>query len=249
MASVLNQFYVNFGIIGLALLRSDAEAGAFTAAHRLLFFLLMADRVLQAVFLPVISRNFASAPDNVPALAGSAVRVALGLSLPICAATVLLAGPVTRLVFSAGYEAAARPLVILVWFFPLSLLSTLFGYALLAARRELVFLRNTGISVGLSLVLSLLLIPRLGVSGAAWAMLAGEAAVFGLMLIDGAKLLRPRLDWRVLMPFAGSALLSGLVVLLRSWNWWAAALAGAAGCGALLFATRSLTARDLGLGR
>jgi len=249
IASVLNQFYVNFGIVGLALLRTDSEAGEFTAAHRLLFFLLMTDRILQAVFLPVISRNLKAAQHMVPELAGAAIRVALGLSLPVCAAVVLLAGPVTGLVFGPQYQAAVRPLTVLVWFFPLSLLSTVFGYALVAACRELEFLRNNAIAVGVALAFSLIAIPRAGVMGAAWAMLAGEGVMLGLMLSGGTRLLKPRLEWRLTMPFAASLLLAVIVLALRNWNWPAAAVAGSLAAAGLLFATGSLTAKDLGLVR
>ncbi|MEO0082726.1 MAG: flippase [candidate division WOR-3 bacterium] len=247
VASVLTQIYVNFGIIALALLRTDKEAGLFTAAQRLVFFLLMLDRVFQAVFLPMVSRYYKSAPDRLPGLVGTAVRVIIVLTLPLCIGLSLLARPAVIVVFGNNYLEAAVPVVVLVWFLPLSLLTTLAGYTLLASGQERRFCLNTGVGVALALALSVAGIVVWGVTAAAVALVIGEACMLILMGRDFLRLCRPQLDRRMFVPLLGGLGVAAVLVLLRNWNWMVAAAASAVIYLAVLLLGRGIGREDLGL--
>jgi O-antigen/teichoic acid export membrane protein len=208
---------------------------------------MMLDRVFQAVFLPTVSRYFASAKERLPELTGTAVRAILALSLPLCVGLSLLARPAVALVFGREYLPAATPLMILAWFLPLSLLTTLAGYTLLASGQERRFCLNTAIGVSFALALSVAGIIIWGVPAAAVAMVCGEACILVLMGRDSLKLCRPAIDSRIVVPVLGCLGLAAALVLLRRWNWPAAAAVGAAVYLAALFLGKGLTVRDLGL--
>lgn len=247
IASVVTQFHVNFAIVGLALIRTDYEAGLYTAAHRLVFFLLMLDRVFQAVFLPVISRYVKSNINRLAELTGTALRVILAIGLPFCFGVLLLAQPVVRFVFGPDYAQSAPILQVLVWFFLLSLLSSLAGFTLLASRQERRFARNTGIGVAVSLVLIGTGIVLLGGRGGAAGMVLGEACILGLMAYDFLRMVRPRIGRRIVIPLLACIPMVIIMVLVRDWNWPMAALAGGGAYLAVLFLGKGLTLDDLGL--
>lgn len=247
LAEVLTQIYVNFGVVGLSLLRSDDEAGLYAASHRLVFFLLMLDRVLQTLFLPLVSRIYAAKPDQLAELLGTAIRLVISLGLPLAVAFAMLSKPLLGLIFGARFAPASTTLSILVWFLPLSLLSTLAGYLLLAAGKERIFLSNTVIGVSLAIAISLPGILFLGPSAAAIAMVVGEMAILVLMARQALRICRPAIEPRILVPFLGSVSLVFIILVLRSWSWPIAAIAGAFFYFAVLFVGRGLTLSDLGL--
>jgi O-antigen/teichoic acid export membrane protein len=247
VASILTQAYVNSGIVGLALLRSDQETGLYTSVHRLVFFLLMVDRVFQSVFFPVISRYMRGSRERVPALTEIVLRIILSVSLPVCIGTLLLAEPALSLLFGSQYAAAAPALRALVWFFPLSLLSSLAGYTLLATDRQLRYARNTAIGVGVAGMCMVSGVLLWGATGAAVAMTVGEACLMLLMAHDFPRVARPRIDWRMVVPVLSCIPLAVLILMLRDWNWIVAAGAGAAGYLVTLYMARGLRPHDLGL--
>ena len=246
VASVLTQFHVGYAIVGLSLIRGDHDAGLYASAHRLVFFMLMADRVFQAVFFPVVSRQMGR-PERLPATTGAALRVIVALSVPVCAACFLLARPLLGFVFGDEFLPAAGILRMLVWFFPLSLLTSLAGYSLLASGRERRFARNTAIGVTLGIAATTAGIMFYGPPGAAVGTLVGEAGLLVLMGIDFLRMNRPRVGWRTLGVLGSGALMVAVLLLLREWNWLLAGMAGAVVYAGTVLASRAVTFSDLGV--
>jgi O-antigen/teichoic acid export membrane protein len=244
LAAVLTQVHVGFGVVALSLLKGDAPAGLFNAAFRVVFVLLMADRVLQAVFLPVISRQFRHDPDRLAETTGTALRIIVVLGLPVVVAGTLLAEPGLVFLFGGEFAAAAPVLRLLVWFFPLSLLTTLTGYLLLAARRERKFCLNTAIGVACGLGFSMAGVLAWGPVGAAAGAVAGELILLGLMGTDFLRQVRPRVGLRALGAVAGGLPLVSALLLLRGWSWPLALAIGLAAYAAVVLATRALTLLD-----
>ncbi|MBN2536831.1 flippase [candidate division WOR-3 bacterium] len=245
LAAVLTQFHVGFGVVALSLLRGDRAAGLFNAAFRVVFVLLMADRVLQAVFLPVISRQFHNGPARLAATTGAALRIIVALALPVVIAGSLLARPGLVFLFGAEFASAAPVLNVLVWFFPLSLLTTLTGYLLLAARRERRFCLNTGIGVAAGLGLSLAGVLSWGPVGAAAGAVAGELVLLVLMGAASRRETKPGVEPRILGAVAGALPMAAALLLLRNWCWPVAFGAGLASYVAVVLLSRAVTLADL----
>jgi O-antigen/teichoic acid export membrane protein len=248
-ASVLSQLHVNFGLVGMGLLRSDAETGIYASAYRLVFFLMTLDRVFYTVFLPVVSRFIATQRERMPELTGTAVRLILAFALPLCAGLVIFARPVTGLVFGHDYFPAAPALRILTWFLLLSMLNSLTGYTLVAAGQERRFMRNIAAGAGLSLLLNVAGILVLGGSGAAAATVAGEASIAVLMARDFLRVVRPRFELRTAAPVFAACTMSFVSVLLLKAGLLPSLAGGAVAYVALLLAMKGVTPKDFGLVR
>lgn len=248
-SSLLTQLHVNLGLILLGLVATFQQTGIYNSAYRLVFFLMTLDRVFYTVFFPVVSRFLKDQPGRLAELVGTMVRMILALSIPLCVGAFILARPILGGVFSVQYAGAFPVLRILVWFLPLSMFNSLAGYTLLAAGSERRFLRNTAIGVGAAVVFNLVAVPLAGATGAALAIVAGEACLLALMGQSLLRLVKPRLELRTLAPLAASAAMGVVVHLLRGMN-----LVGCIGFGALTYSVfllflKGVTPDDIGLTR
>ncbi len=248
-AGVFTQIHVNFGLIGLGLLRSDAETGLYSAAFRLVFFLLTLDRVCYTVFFPVVSRVWANVPDRLPVLTGTALRLILAISLPLGAGLILLARPILVAVFGQNYAEATTALRLLALFVPISMLSSIAGYTLIAAGRERRFLRNVLVGTCVSVLAGLAGILLLGVGGAAVAVVAGEAVILVLLAADFLQVVRPTLNRRLAAPVVGTAAVVLVCLLFGRLGLVATILTAVAVYGVLLTVLGGVTLRDLGVVR
>jgi len=248
-SSLLTQLHVNLGLVLLGLTTTFQQTGIYNSAYRLVFFLMTLDRVFHTVFFPVVSRFIKDQPGRLAELVGTAARMILVLSIPFCVGAFVLARPILEAVFSSEYSGAFPILRILVWFLPLSMFNSLAGYTLLAAGNERQFLSNTAIGVGAAVVFNLVAVPLAGSTGAALAIVAGEAVLLVLMGNGLLEMVRPRLGLRTLAPLAASLAMGIVVYVLRGMN-----LVGCIGFGALTYSVfllvlKGITPEDIGLAR
>jgi len=248
-SSLLTQLHVNLGLILLGLIATFQQTGIYNSAYRLVFFLMTLDRVFYTVFFPVVSRLIKNQPARLAELVGTAMRMILALSIPFCVGAFILARPILGLIFSAGYAGAFPVLRILVWFLPLSMFNSLAGYTLLAAGNERLFLRNTTIGVGAAVVFNLVAIPLAGSTGAALAIVVGEAGLLALMGRSLLAMVRPTLDLRTLAPLVAAAAMAVVVHFLRGMNVFGCVGFGALTYSVFLLLLRGITAEDIGLAR
>jgi len=248
-SSLLTQLHANLGLVMLGLIATFQQTGIYNSAYRLVFFLMTLDRVFYTVFFPVVARFIENQPDRLAELVGTAVRMILALSIPLCVGASILARPILEAVFAAEYSGAVPVLQVLVWFLPLSMFNSLAGYTLLAAGRDRQFLKCTAAGVAVAVLFNLAAVPLAGAAGAAVAIVAGEAFLQVLMGRCLLRMVTPRLEPRTLAPLAAAAGMAIVVCLLRNMN-----LFGCIGLGlltylVLLLLLRGITAEDIGLTR
>ncbi|HDQ99300.1 MAG TPA: flippase [candidate division WOR-3 bacterium] len=248
LASILTQLHVNAPIVALALFRGDAEAGLYSAAHRFVFFVLLLDRIVQTVFLPIAARHYRTRRKELPATVGSILRAALALAAPVCVLVVVFGPQVAALLFGAGFIASGEVMRVLIWFFPLSLVSTVGGYTLLAGDRERRYALNTVVGVTAALVFVIFGSLRFGPLGAAAGMVAGEAVLAALMVAGMLGLVRPRLGRRALAVPAAIVPMVGIIIAFANWHWLVVAATAVAAYALVVFLARGVRLGDLGLG-
>jgi O-antigen/teichoic acid export membrane protein len=248
-SSLLTQLHVNLGLILLGLVATFQQTGIYSSAYRLVFFLMTLDRVFYTVFFPVVSRLVKDRPDRLPELVGTAARMILVLSIPFCVGAFILARPILAAAFGPDYAAAFPVLRILVWFLPLSMLNSLAGYTLLAANNERRFLRNTTIGVAAAVLFNVLMVPLAGSTGAAIAIVAGEAGLLILMGKAMFEMVSPKLGLRTLAPLVAAVAMAVVVYLLRGMNLFACVGFGILTYSVFLLLLRGVTSDDVGLAR
>lgn len=249
LAATLTQLHVNAGVIIMGLVGSFESVGSYSAAYRLVFFLMILDRVLQTVFLPVVSRFLALRRERLGELTGVAIRLVLTAALPLCTGLTLLAQPILTLVFGSQYVAAAAELRIMAWMLLLSMLTSLAGSTLVGAGAERVLLRATALGTLVSVALAAIGVQLLGGQGAAVALVTGEATILSALLPEFLRIARPKVDVRLASSIVATAAMAGAVVALTCCGLVTAVVSGAAVYLLILILTGGIRATDFGFAR
>jgi O-antigen/teichoic acid export membrane protein len=209
-------------------MRGAAEAGFFAAPARLVEGFTLVPRILSYALIPTMAALFPTDPGAVTRLYARGVKYLLVLGLPVALVGLLASPELMRLLFGAEYAASAAASRILLPATAFMFLSN-FGETTLACIsrwRSIVIIAT--FCLVLNVALNLLLIPRLGYVGAAWATLLTETSYFALgaaaLALHGHPIDWRRVGWR---PFAAAGV-SGLVFLLAQPAGFGVATGGAA---------------------
>lgn len=130
--------------------------------------------------LPVMTRLYSEARDQLQWLASRSITWLMAVTLPVAIGTTLLAPEILR-VLGESKVAAAPTLRIFIWTIPLTVLVEFFFRMLLVAGRQRVYLIATALGAILNIGLCLVLIPHYGLNGgvesAALAALIGTGVI------------------------------------------------------------------------
>ena len=178
-------------------LSGDAEAGVYAGAFRLLDALTMVAWLVSVPLLPVFSKQLAAdsrhTADSRPALASTLRIVFWPMTLFSCGAATLcacFATPLMELLYPGHgtlYAPAFR--VVIFGIIPLGF-TYIFGTLLTAGGRMRQLNTFAAITLALNVTVNMLLIPRLGAVGSAWASLTAQSFMAVAQLALAARLYR-----------------------------------------------------------
>ncbi len=144
-----------------------AAVGLYTAAYRVLdLAVLLPQSLCQAAYPELAVRRDHRLP------AGSTLAWLLSLTAPAAALVAVAAGPVMRLLYGKGFEAAGPLLAVLIWTAVPYTWNRYYACVLVASGRQRTDLAINAGLLAINLALNLALIPRLGGRGAALVTLA-----------------------------------------------------------------------------
>lgn len=239
----------------------STHVARYQAAYSFLNFVLLISPAVTLALFPRMSRYAATDRSRLLYEYGFALKMLLVIAVPIVALTVwfaplfisVLAGDDSRY----GGESTTA-LQILIFFLPFSFINGLTQYVLIAVDRQSLITRAFGITVVFNVVANLLLVPPMGINGAAVTTILSEVVLLlPFMLwtrreIGGVPLLR--LLWKPLLAgLAAGAVACLLWGIQQQWrmSWGALALYVAASGGllavyaAVLIALRPLTRPEM----
>jgi O-antigen/teichoic acid export membrane protein len=182
------------------------DAGLYGAATKLIFLLLMGDRVLNAVLLPALTRLLTERPDEVPRVLTLIVKLIWLVGIPVALCGVLLSPGAIELVFGGAYERAAAVTQVLFLYVGLTLLNSIAVCTIVATKNEGAYARRMIAGSAVLAIAVIVLTPFFGVVGAAVGATVGEAVTLVLMAkkaVSFQPLVRSGLTWRgmiVLVP-------------------------------------------------
>jgi len=180
LLAVLGITYQKLSIGMLSILGGPGLTGWFAAALRVVEACKSAHMAVFTALYPLMARAQARAETSRPLQGvGAGLLVAAALLALILN---MLAAPLVNLLFGANFSAAIPALRILAWMLVPYTVNTFLNLALVAGKQEPAVALALGISLAALIGLNLWLIPRFGLSGAAWAALAAECIQAGLLL-------------------------------------------------------------------
>lgn len=175
---VIAALVINYPPFVLSFFQSTSEVGIYSSASKLVFFLLIGDRLLSSVFLPASMRKQEESPQKLASMISIATHWILIAALPVAVGGILFSERFIVLVFGEAYIDASGVLKILVWYFFLTMLHTIFTSGLLAVHQEKAYgkiMTVTAVLYAVIVALGAILFGSLG-------------AAFGVVLSEGISL-------------------------------------------------------------
>jgi len=213
-AAIVGQAVLNLPVILLGFFAAAYDIGNFSAASKLIFFLLSIDRGVYILFYPLVARTLSAAPGEVGGQVSRILNYLLIVSLPICAGVLVLARPLIIAIFGSQFIDSVHLLQILVFYFLFTILNSVFAFVVIAAGRER---KYSAIIVSVSGIVLVSLVPLTYYwkgAGAASGMVAGEFLMMMLMYRQCRKSINATLQFSAAKPIVCSAIMGGILHFL-----------------------------------
>jgi O-antigen/teichoic acid export membrane protein len=249
LALAINELYFRADTLIISLFEPFEQVGLYTLAYRILEFTLVLGSVFLTTVFPLLSEAVAHDEPRALRLIQSTTDVLILLALPVLAGGVVLAPQIVELAGGPDFADAATPLRILLVAGALSWVNGVFGFALVAKRRQLaaLWLNLTALTVNLGL--NLLLVPLYGIVVAAVVTVASELVI----LAGSYPLMRRHFSFfprpgTLAAAVAGAAVMGAALWPLRDAPLFVTVPLGAALYAGLVYAV-SPRSREVALGR
>lgn len=167
---IVNQVYARADVFLLSYFGTWADVGIYSAGLRLVDLARTLPPAFGKALYPVLARLHGDQRAEFDAVARRGLRQSIQMIAPATFVLSAFATPLIHVVFGDKAAGAEHSLAVLAWsLIPLGAACAL-AQVLFAAGRQSIDLRVNVIATAVSLSLNLLLIPRFGAVGAAWAM-------------------------------------------------------------------------------
>lgn len=181
LAAIFGVLIVNIDTVIIGWFRSAAEVGYYAAAQKPIAFLYLLPALVTGAFFPVLARLANKDNERFRYVLEKGLGLVLLIAFPIAIGIFLTAPEIIKLFFGNEYAPSAAPLRILALtllaVFPVGMIiNAIFAYN---RQSELVPLWAAGLLIDIGL--SLLLIPRWGIIGAAWAVFITQLIINALI--------------------------------------------------------------------
>jgi O-antigen/teichoic acid export membrane protein len=206
--------YLWIDAVLLSLLTTPEVVGWYGVPMKLFQTLMFLPVVVSTAWLPRLVRAFQESPAELRREARAPLELMLVVSLPICAATAIAAGPLIHVLYGAAYANAVPVLVVLGLCIPPMYVNIVINQMLVAAKRQVVW---TWVMAGATVVnplFNLALIPATqhrygnGAIGAAFSLFLTEVLIVSVGFV---VLGRGVIDRQVGTRFALTAVAAGVM--------------------------------------
>ena len=173
--------YTNLDFLFLGLASDPRQAGFYTVSIRLARMVTTVTATLSAVLLPRLSQLSSGDEEGFARILGQSARAIALFSLPAAAGIAVTADDLAVFFGGAGFAESAASLRILALLVPIVGASNFLQLQILVPRsRERAMLWSFGAGLAVTSLAMFLWVRPFGHIGAAWAMVAGEAAVLAV---------------------------------------------------------------------
>jgi O-antigen/teichoic acid export membrane protein len=191
LSALLSQVHARSDVVLIGILVGTVAAGVYNVAYRMVFLLMFVPHFASVALLPVTSKLYKRSSESLRVFYQRTTNFVLLLSLPAAAGLWLVAPDLIRLVFGGSFDQSVLILRVLAALLFFNFHRRLLGVFLMSC--DLQTSRTHGIwtAAWVNLVGNLILIPTVGLTGAAISTVFSEA----LLVLFFAVKLRPVLGW------------------------------------------------------
>jgi O-antigen/teichoic acid export membrane protein len=174
LSELLLRLSTRMDVIILGLFLGAASAGIYNVSYRVIFLLLFIPQFAAVALFPVASRLYTHSMSELKALYDKSLRLIVLIGLPVASGVWLVAPELIDLVFGGKFAESVLILRLLCGVLFLNFLSRIMGVFLMACDRQVQRTKSQATAAWVNVLGNLLLIPALGVKGAAVATLISE---------------------------------------------------------------------------
>ena len=235
--------YVRIDRVMLQVMRGDAAVGYYSVAYKLIETLQVVPLAFQYSLFPVLSVYYEKSRVLFEKTYGMSLRFVTMFAFLMAILGTYFSSPVISLLFGEKYSPATAAAVTLLWatifIFPVGI----FNRIVIASGKQVLLIFLSGIAAAVNIALNLVLIPVLGLVGAALATLVSYACIpmFGLL----SKSLRPYSRTSIILIGKSLVAASPLAVLSQVLSLALAVILTVPAYLAILLVTRCLTPGDV----
>ena len=252
LAGIFGRIYSSLDIVLLSALAGDAAVGWYSIPIKITLALQFLPMAFMAALFPAMSEYFVSDRQKLARAFEKAIYYLMIISLPVAAGIIILAEPVILQVYTVEYLNSILPLKILMISLFFLFINFPVGYLLNACNKQVTNTVNMGVTVVISVVLNIVLIPRFSYVGAAIASLASTFIYFSLGMYWVPKIINYN-RWYLIKNFLkillASVLMASIIYyLINNYfliHWLLVVPIGAAVYFLALWALGGLTRRDV----
>jgi O-antigen/teichoic acid export membrane protein len=246
IASVLISVYYQIDSVLLLQIAGPHEAGIYGAAYRFLTPLLFLPSAVMSSFFPVLSAVHREDPQRVRRLVQICTDTMAVIGFPVLGGSIALSGEIVSLLYGPGYQATAAVLPVLMIAFVSICFGSLAGYISPILHLQWRLALYSGIGAAANVALNIVLIPKYGALGSAWATVATEILTMVLMLSTSLRRLHLRVSVsKLLKTGVVAAAMTGVMLLARPLGLFPAGILGLLLYGGGLLALRVFSWQEL----
>lgn len=216
LASIANSIYWQIDSFLLLRIAGASESGIYGAAYGFLSPLIFLPAAVMTSLYPVLSAVHARDPARTRRIVQLGLDAMAVIGLPVLAGTIALSDPIIHLMYGDEFARSAGLLPILMIAFVSICYGSLAGYMapVLGLQWRLAAYAVTGAVA--NVILNLVLIPRYGAHGSAWATVITELLTMTLMLSTVLRRMRMAPSpWSILRTVALAAAMVGVMDLAK----------------------------------
>jgi O-antigen/teichoic acid export membrane protein len=209
-------FMQRFDTVLMSFVLTDAAVGWYNVPWTLINMVLLVAQSIAIAIYPSMVRSHTEAPESLTRVVWMAIKYLLVVCLPITLGGTVMADRIIITLYGEEFVNSIRVLQVMLWAVPGLFLLELLGRVTSTLQLERAAARINVINAGVTVVLNLILVPTMGITGAALALVGGRTIrlVQYWRLIGNDRLVGKR--WGTLLRVASAAIVMGVSVLLLS---------------------------------
>jgi O-antigen/teichoic acid export membrane protein len=213
VSGISNVFVQRFDTVLMSFVLTDAAVGWYNVPWTLINMVLLIAQSIAVAIYPSMVRSYAGDPESLPQVVWQAIKYLTIVCLPIVVGGNVLADRIVIALYGEAFVNSIPVLRVVLWALPSLFLLELLGRVSSTLHLERPGARISVTNAVVTVVLNLILVPTLGILGAALALLGGRTIRLVQMwkLIGNDRLVGQR--WGLLLRVVSAAGAMGALVL------------------------------------
>ena len=218
LAAIFGMLLVNIDTVMVGWFYNAEQVGLYSAAQKPIALLYILPSLIVGGFFPALARFAKEKTDEFRKILEKALTMIMTIAFPIATGIILTANEVVSFVYGDVYIMAAGPLKILaltvITAFPIGIIIQ----AIFAHDKQSTLVRFWGGGAVLNIALNFYLIPRQGITGAAWASFLTQLIVNSMIWFKMKKIVNFSIIRKLPNILLATTMMTITVILLKQFN-------------------------------